>query len=131
MPTQNFVAHDDMQGSPSPNPLVASSIPVDKEAILEMKRLARNPPSMVTQAELDENGDKVLVVYENTNMNPNMQHDHELWNRVREYDKANAELPFTPVLSRKHKQQVRKQIQIGKAPYKTRSQGGSSTCADQ
>jgi hypothetical protein len=49
MPTQNFVAHDDVQASPHPNPLVASSIPVDKEAVLEMERLARNPPSVVTQ----------------------------------------------------------------------------------
>ena len=75
---------------------------------MEMERL---------QAELDENGDKVLVVYENTNMNPNIQHDLELWNRVREYYKANAELPFTPILSRKQKQQIRKKIQIGKPPY--------------
>jgi len=48
--------------------------------------------------------------------------------RVHDYDKANAEKPFTPVLSRKQKQQVKKNLQIGKPPlYKTRSQGGSTT----
>jgi len=51
--------------------------------------------------------------------------------RVRDYDKSNREIPFTPVLSQKHKQQVRKQLQIGKPPpFKTRSQGGS-TSGDQ
>jgi hypothetical protein len=82
MPTQHFVAHNDMQASPRPNPLVSRSIPVDKGTVLEMQRLAWNPPSVVTQAELDANGDKVLVVSEYTNMNPNIQHDLELWNRV-------------------------------------------------
>jgi len=32
----------------------------------------------------------------------------ESWCRIREYDKANVEIPFTPVLSKKHKQQVKK-----------------------
>ena len=51
--------------------------------------------------------------------------------RVREYDKANADKPFTLVLSWKQKQQVRKNLRIGKpSPYKTRSQGGS-TLGDQ
>ena len=94
-------AREDVQATPRLSPLVARSILVDKEVVLEMERQAQNPPSVVTHVELDENGDKVLVV---TNMNPNMQHDLELWNRVREYDKANTELRFTPVLSRKHKQ---------------------------
>jgi len=50
---------------------------------------------------------------------------------IREYDKANVDRPFTLVLSRKQKQQVRKNLQIGKPPpYKTRSQGGS-TSSDQ
>jgi len=72
-------------------------------------------------------GDKVLVVYETIHTNSNTQHDLDLWHHVREYDRANAELHFTSVLSRKQKQQVKKQLQVGKLPpYKTRSQGGSS-----
>jgi len=60
--------------------------------------------------------------------NLNIQHDLDLWLRVRDYDKDNAELPFIPVLSKKQKQQVKKQIQIDKPlPYKTRSQGGSNS----
>jgi len=55
----------------------------------------------------------------------------KLWMRVHEYDKANEDRPFTLVLSRKQKQQVKKNLQIGKPPpYKTRSQGGS-TSGDQ
>ena len=68
-----------------------------------------------------------MTIFE-SHSNPNVQHDLDLWMRVREYDKANAELPFTPVLSKKQKQQVRKQLQIGKPPpYKTRSQRGSKS----
>jgi len=60
--------------------------------------------------------------------NLNVQHDLDLWMRVREYDKANTESPFIPVLSKKQKLQVKKQLQIGKPPpYKTRSQGGSNS----
>ena len=92
-----------------------------------MERLAQNTRHMVTHAGTDENGEKTLFVYE-THNNSNIQHDLDLWHLVREYEKANAELPFTPVLSRKQKQQVRKQLQIGKLPpYKTRSQGGSTS----
>jgi len=73
----------------------------------------------------DENGDKILTIYE-PHTNPNVQHDLDLWMRVREYDKANAKAPFIPVLSRKQKAQVKKNLHIGKPPtYKTRSQGGS------
>ena len=119
--SQHFVEHDDVQTSPQAIPLVVRTILDGTDAVLEMERLAQNPNFLATQAEIDENGDKVLVVYEPTQSNPNVQHDLNLWRRVRDYDKANAELPFTPVLSRKQKQQVRKQFQIGKSPpYKTR-----------
>ena len=91
-----------------------------------MERIAQNTPNMATQIETDEHGDKRMIVYESHN-NSNVHHDLEHWQRVRDYDKANAELPFTNVLSRKQKQQVRKQLQIGKpTPYKNRSQGGST-----
>jgi len=71
-----------------------------------------------------------LNVYE-PHGNLNVHHDLDLWMRVRGSDKANAEIPFTSVLSRKQKHQVRKQLQIGTPPpYKTRSQRGS-TSGDQ
>jgi len=92
-----------------------------------MERLAQNTNYTVEHSGTDENGDKILTVYE-PHSNPNVQHDLDLWMRVRDYDKANADIPFTPVLSRKQKQQVRKNLQIGKRPpYKTRSQGGSTS----
>jgi len=35
--------------------------------------------------------------------NVNIQHDMELWQRVREYDQRSVEEPFTPVLTKKQK----------------------------
>jgi len=120
-------AHDDVQSSPHDGPLVVRSIPDDTAIFLEMERIAQNANYTVEHTGTNENGDKILTVFE-SHSNPNVQHDLDLWMRVREYDKANAELPFTPVLSKKQKQQVRKQLQIGKPPpYKTRSQGGSNS----
>jgi len=107
-------AHDDMQYSPHDGPLVVRSIPDDTATFLEMERIAQNVNYTVEHTRTDENGDKILIVFE-SHSNPNVQHDLNLWMRVCEYDKANAELPFTPVLSKKQKQQVRKQLQIGKA----------------
>ena len=89
-----------MQTSPQIGPLVVKSIPDDSATFLEMERLAQNTRHMVTHAGTDENGEKTLFVYE-THNNSNIQHDLDLWHLVREYEKANAELPFTPVLSRK------------------------------
>jgi len=120
-------AHDVVQSSPHDGPLVVRSIPDDTATFLEMERIAQNANYTVEHTRTDENGDKILIVFE-SHSNPNVQHDLDLWMRVREYDKANAELPFTPVLSKKQKQQVRKQLQIGKPPpYKTRSQGRSNS----
>jgi hypothetical protein len=70
-----------------------------------------NPPSLVTQvADSDEHGEKVLVVDEYIHSNPIIRQDSKLWHHIREYDKANVEMPFTPVLSKKQKQQVKKQL---------------------
>jgi len=41
-------------------------------------------------------------------IHPNIQHDMELWQRVREYDQHATEVPFTPVLSKKQKQNLKK-----------------------
>ena len=50
---------------------------------------------------------KMQIPTKKPHSNPNVQHGLDLWMRVREYDKANAARPFTPVLSRKQKQQCR------------------------
>jgi len=63
-----------------------------------MERLAQNTNYTVEHSGTDENGDKILTVYE-PHSNLNVQHDLDLWMRVRDYDKANAYIPFTPVLS--------------------------------
>jgi hypothetical protein len=57
--------------------------------------------------------------------NPNIQHDLESWNRIKEYDKRAAKVPFTPVLSKKQKQKLRQEV-LGKPPYRTRSTGAAS-----
>jgi len=97
-PTQHIVASDDVQTSPQEGPLVVKSIPDDTASFLEMEHLAQNSNFMVDS----ENDDKILTVYEPHN-NSNVQHDLDLWMHVRAYDKANAEIPFTPVLSQKQK----------------------------
>jgi hypothetical protein len=101
--------------------LIARSILVETELVSKMERLDQNePPSLVTHATYsDEHSDKVLVVHEYTHNNPIIQQDLELWRRILEYDKGNAEMPFTPVLSKRQKQQVKKQLQIGKPSYRT------------
>ena len=57
--------------------------------------------------------------------NSRIQQDMELWRRVKEYDQKFAESPFLLVLTRKHKQHLKKTT-VGK-PYKTRSTGDNST----
>jgi len=122
-PPQHFAAHADVHTRPQEDPLGVRSIPRDTASFLAMERLVQEG----VDSGLDEDGDRALIVYE-PHSNPNVQHDLDLWMRVREYDNANAEMSFTPVLSRKQKQQVRKNLQIGKPPpYKTRSQGGSNS----
>jgi hypothetical protein len=123
-----FVAHDKLQNCSPLGPLIARFILVEAELVSEMERLDQNePPSLVTQAiTSDDHGDNVLVGHEYTHINPKIRHDLELWRRIHDYDVANAEMPFTPVLSKKHKQQVKKQLHIGKPPYRTRSRGSFS-----
>lgn len=124
--TQHDVAHDDVQTSPPDGPLLVRSILDNTATFLEMERHAQNTNYTIEHSGTDENGDRILTAYE-PHSNLNVQHDLDLWMRVREYDKANANRPFTLVLSWKQKQQVRKNLQIGKPPpYKIRSQGGST-----
>jgi hypothetical protein len=61
-------------------------------------------------------------------VNPRIQHDLELWQRIKEYDKKAAEeSPFTAVLTKKQKQMTRKELLDGKPSYITRSRGSSPT----
>jgi hypothetical protein len=60
-------------------------------------------------------------------INPRIQHDLDLWQRIKDYDKRTAEeAPYTPVLTRKQKQNLKKQLLDGKQPYHTRARGPSS-----
>jgi len=54
--------------------------------------------------------------------NKKTRHDLELWERIREYDQRTAHEGFTQVLTKKHKQTVKK-LDVGKSPYKTRARG--------
>jgi len=54
-----------------------------------------------------------------------IQHDLELWRRAKDYEQRVTEIPFEPVLTRKHKQHIAKTT-TGK-PYKTCSKGDKNT----
>jgi len=60
-------------------------------------------------------------------VNPRLQHDLELWQHIKEYDKKAAEEPFIVVLTNKQKQMMRKELLDGKSLYSTRSRGPSPT----
>ena len=98
---QKFVAQDDMQSSPPVFPLLS-----------DLERLEQNDsPSIVTQVMGPyADGNMVLDVYENTHNSPRIHHDLELWRRISEYDAKEAEMPFTPVLSKKQIKRVKKQF---------------------
>lgn len=63
------------------------------------------------------------VDQEEPHINPKIQDSLDLWRRIPDYDKENAANPYIPVLSKKHKQQVKKQFQIGKPSFTTRYRG--------
>jgi hypothetical protein len=64
-------------------------------------------------------------VVTNIHSSERIQHDIELWRRVKEYDKKSMEMPLVPALTRKQKQHLKKTTS-GK-PYTTRSTGDNST----
>ena len=45
--------------------------------------------------------------------NVNIQHDIELWQRIQDYNQRSVEEPFTPVLTKKHKQKLKLQWVLG------------------
>jgi len=59
---------------------------------------------------------EVGIVHHN---NPRIQHDMEIWQRIKYYDKKVVETPFTPVLSKKQKKFLKKQQLTRKPPYRT------------
>ena len=99
-----------MQHSSPLNPPFSRPIPIETELVSEIEKLYQNEsPSLVKQVVAsDDHGDMVLVLHEYTHSNPHIHKDLELWHHIRDYDKANVEMPFTPVLSKKQKQQVKK-----------------------
>ena len=78
-----------------------------------------------------EGADRPLIVREEgmTHSNPRIQHDLDLWQKIKEYDKSSSENPFVPVLSKKQKQMLKELPFDGKAPYRTRSTGEASPLA--
>jgi len=75
-------------------------------------------------AELEDTNSNRIVREEGmTHTNPRIQHDLDLWQKIKDYDKRSSETPFVPVLSKKHKQMLKKHQFDGKPPYKTRSTG--------
>ena len=83
-------------------PLVRS-IPVETELIVEMERLDQEDP---------QGGERNSVTMEEAQINLKIHDSLDLWERIRAYDKENAASHFIPVLSKKQKQQVKKQLQI-------------------
>jgi len=64
----------------------------------------------VTHVAASEDDNRVLVVHEeDTQINPIIQREIELWRRIRDYDKKTV-MQFTHVLSKKQKQQINKQL---------------------
>jgi hypothetical protein len=53
----------------------------------------------------------------------NVQHDLDLWARIREYDQRMAAEGFTQVLSKKQQKDLKKQVLVGKPSYNTRTRG--------
>jgi len=64
-----------------------------------------------------------LRQHQEVHSNKNIQHNLELWARIREYDQRTADGGFTQVLTKKHKQTMKKLV-LGKLLiYNTRARG--------
>jgi hypothetical protein len=139
--------HDDVDNNVSPNregiPISApkganDSIPLDLAAV-HMPSQDMRPPSVDVSCVVAHESsaasfehligrsvapqDAICVQH----VNLRLQHDLELWQRIKEYDKKAAEEPFFAVLTKKQKQMMRKELLDGKPPYSTRSRGPSPT----
>ena len=56
-------------------------------------------------------------------IHPNIQQDIGPWQRICEYDKRAAEVPFTPVLSKKQKQKLKEAQFLGNRCIKSVLEG--------
>jgi hypothetical protein len=56
---------------------------------------------------------------------PRLQHDLDLWQHIKEYDKKAAEDPTIMALTKKQQNIMRKELLDGKPPYNTRFRGPS------
>jgi len=72
-----------------------------------------------------------VVVLQQQGVHPrkNIQHDLDLWKRVRDYDERSATEDFTPVLTRKQKQKLKLQQVLAKQSTKTRVRGDNHPLA--
>jgi len=103
-----------------------ASIPLDLAAV-------HTPSQAMSDGSLDGDVEHDISIQDGTTLpvvtevhsSARIQHDLELWRRVKEYDQKAAEVPFIPMLTRKQKQHLKKTT-ISK-PYKTRSTGDNST----
>jgi hypothetical protein len=78
--------------------------------------------------DITTSGHAIAITSPDKHSNARVQHDMDLWERIKEYDrKAAEEASFTPVLTRKHKQNLKKQLLDGKHPVNTRSRGAPPT----
>lgn len=74
----------------------------ENQEVVLVEREVRNSDLATDDNNTIRHGDGLVQ-----HINPNIQHDMDLWQRICEYDKGTAEVSFTPVLS--NKQQKLKQ----------------------
>lgn len=97
-----------------------------EDAAFDASFATMQPPfsDPVVAASLAEN---VSETAPEKHINPRIQHDLDLWQRIKDYDKRRTEeVPFTHVLTRKQKQNLKKKLLDGKRLYHTRARGPSS-----
>jgi len=74
--------------------------------------------------DITTSGHAIAITSPEKHSNARVQHDMELRERVKEYDRKEAEeASFTPVLTRKQKQNLKKQLLDGKQPVNTHTRG--------
>ena len=101
-----------------------------EDAVVATSSATMKPPltdsDPIVATSLAENVSESTSVLEK-HINPRIQHDLDLWKRIKDYDKRIAEeATYTPILTRKQKQNLKKQLLDGKQPYHTRAMGPSS-----
>jgi hypothetical protein len=93
---------------------------------IDVMELEAQTNTALTDVEIqqDHNAPKraVLVQHHQIPVSQNVQHDLDLWARIREYDQRMAAEGFTQVLSKKQQKDLKKQV-LGKASYNTRTRG--------